>query len=376
MRQDMMRVLVTGGAGFIGSHTVDVLLERGYEVRVYDSLEPPTHANGVPPAYLAREAEFVHADVRDRNALARALRGVDAVLHLAATGGFTPAIGSYFSANTIGTATLWEVIRDERLPIQKVVVASSVAVYGEGKYRCSAHGAVHPRPRSIAQLERHDWEVRCSQCDEQVVPIPTDEETPVEPGTAYAISKFDQERITLSYGRQLGVRVTALRYFLTYGPRQSIHNPYTGVCSIFANRIRNELPAVIYEDGYQTRDFVYVRDTARANVLSLESAHADAGVFNVGTGQATTMRALATALHEELGAALRLEIPQRFRPGDVRHIVADVHQLQRVGFEPQFTLRQGLRQYVAWVGQQEPLPDVFGAAEQGLREAGIVRSIS
>lgn len=368
-----MKALVTGGAGFIGSHIVDLLLQRGYGVRVFDSLELPTHAAGVP-RYLPREAEFIQGDMRDRDAVAKALRGVDVVLHNAATGGFTPHLANYIACNSFGTAQMLEIIRDERLPIQKIVVASSIAVYGEGKYRCPEHGVIFPSLRPVEQLERREWEVKCPQCGAELSPLLTDEETPVEPATAYAISKYDQERLTLMFGRQTGIPTVALRYFVTYGLHQSVHNPYTGVCSIFSTRILNNLPIIIYEDGCQTRDFVFVRDIARANIFVLEEPRANGRVFNVGTGQPTTIRQLAQLLQECWGREARVEFPNRFRPGEVRHMVADVSRLAKLGFRAQCSLREGLQQYVAWLSEQGPIPEYFSNAERELQAAGVVRS--
>lgn len=368
-----MRALVTGGAGFIGSHIVDLLLGRGYEVRVFDNLELPTHAVGIP-AYLSREAEFIRGDMRDRNALAQALRGVDVILHEAATGGFTPHLANYIACNSLGTAQMFETIRDEKLPVRKIVVASSIAVYGEGKYRCAQHGVIFPSLRPVGQVERREWEVKCPQCGEALAPLLTDEQTPVEPATAYAISKYDQERLALTFGRQTGIPAVALRYFVTYGPRQSVHNPYTGVCSIFSTRIMNGLPIIIYEDGHQTRDFVFVRDIARANLFVLEEPRADFEVFNVGTGEKTSIRQLAAILQEYLGREGEIEFPERYRPGEVRHMAADVSRLAELGFRAETSLRAGLQQYVEWLAEQGPLPEYFSSAEKLLQAAGVVRA--
>jgi dTDP-L-rhamnose 4-epimerase len=369
----VMKALVTGGAGFIGSYIVNLLLERGYEVRVFDSLELPTHAAGFP-LYLAKEAEFVQGDMRDRDALAKALRGIDVLIHDAATGGFTPHLSHYISCNSLGTAQMLEIIRDSKLPVQKIVVASSIAVYGEGKYRCPEHGVVYPTMRPMAQMERREWEVQCMHCGQPLAPLPTDEDTPVEPSTAYGISKYDQERLVLTFGRQTGIPTVALRYFVTYGPRQSVHNPYTGVCSIFSTRILNDLPIIIYEDGYQMRDFVFVRDVARANLFVLETPRANFGVFNVGTGRATHIRRLAELLQKLLGRQGQVEYPNRFRPGEVRHIVADVSRLTRLGFCAETPLEEGLTQYIEWVSAQGPLQEHFSHAEKQLQAAGVVRS--
>lgn len=368
-----MKALVTGGAGFIGSHIVDVLLDRGYDVRVFDSLELPTHTAGLPD-YLSKDAEFVLGDMRDRDAVRRALSGVDVVVHDAATGGFTPRIADYISANSLGTAQMLEIIRDEKLAVQKIVVASSIAVYGEGKYQCTEHGLVFPQLRPIEQMQRREWEVRCSRCGAELSPLPTDEDTPVEPATAYGISKYDQERLVIMFGKQTGIPTVALRYFVTYGPRQSVHNPYTGVCTIFSSRIMNDRPIIIYEDGNQTRDFIFVRDVARANLFVLEDSRADHGVYNVATGRATTIRELAGLLQESLGQTGSVEFPASFRPGEVRHMTADVRSLAELGFRAECSLRDGLKRYVDWVREQGPLPEYFTEAERELKNAGVVRS--
>jgi dTDP-L-rhamnose 4-epimerase len=368
-----MKALVTGGAGFIGSHVVDLLLERGYEVCVFDSLELPTHAAGFP-SYLAKEVEFIQGDMRDHDAIAKALRGINVLIHAAATGGFTPHLSHYISCNSLGTAQMLEIIRDRKLPVQKIVVASSIAVYGEGKYHCPEHGVVYPPMRTMAQMERHEWEVQCMHCGQPLAPLPTDEDTPVEPSTAYGISKYDQERLVLTFGQQTGIPTVALRYFVTYGPRQSVYNPYTGVCSIFSTRLLNNLPIIIYEDGYQMRDFVFVRNVARATLFVLEAAQADFGIFNVGTGRATNVRGLAELLQKLLGRQGLVEYPNRFRPGEVRHIVADVSRLTRLGFRAETPLEDGLAQYVEWVSAQGPLQEYFSCAEKQLQVAGVVRS--
>ena len=311
-----MKVLVTGGAGLIGSHTVDQLLARGHEVRIYDSLELPTHAAG-KPSYLPSEAEFVHADVRDTDALRSALEGMDAVIHLAATGGFTPRIADYVEVNSLATARMLEMIRDERLPIRKIVVASSIAVYGEGAYRDPDGRVFFPGLRALDALEASRWEM--TDADGRVAePVPTPEDASVDPASAYAISKYDQERLTLQLGRDTGIPCVALRYFVTYGPRQSVHNPYTGVCTIFATRIANGQPIVIYEDGRQSRDFVYVGDVAGANVHVLESDEANGQVLNVGSGKGTPLTELASTLQRVLGQEAVVEVPGAFRPADAQ----------------------------------------------------------
>lgn len=367
-----MKALVTGGAGFIGSHIVDLLLEKGHEVRIFDNLELPTHAAGVPD-YLPKDADFVRGDMRNRDELRSALMGIDVVLHLAATGGFTPRIVDYMTSNSVGTANMLEIIRDENLPVRKIVVASSIAVYGEGRYTCPECGPVFPGLRRVRQMEEHRWEHECGKCGHALQSCLTDESTPVEPASPYAISKYDEERLVLMFGKQTGLPCVALRYFVTYGPRQSVHNPYTGICSIFSTRIRNSLPMIVYEDGLQTRDFVFVKDLARANVFALEDSRCDGDVYNVGTGRPTYIRDLAVAVREAWQGTSELEFPGRFRPSDVRHMVADPGRLADLGFRAETSLRDGLRAYVEWLASQGETPEYFAEAERNLQASGIVR---
>ncbi|MDP8949423.1 MAG: NAD-dependent epimerase/dehydratase family protein, partial [Actinomycetota bacterium] len=265
-RTNGRRALVTGGAGLIGSHLTDLLLREGYSVRVLDNLEPQTHRNGKPP-WIPRQVEFLNADVRDRAAVAAALRDVDVVFHQAAYGGYMPEMAKYVHVNSFGTAQMLEIIRDENLPVRKVVVASSQAVYREGAAVCPEHGRVFPDTRPAAQLATGDFSVRCPLCGEPSSPTATPEEAPTGGETVYAITKMDQERLVLTWGRQTGVPTVALRYSCTYGPRQSVFNAYTGVIAIFCTRLLSGQPPVLYEDGEQTRDFCYVGDIARANLL-------------------------------------------------------------------------------------------------------------
>lgn len=369
----MKRILVTGGAGFIGSHTVDRLLAGGYEVRILDNLEPPTHLHGLPD-YVAPEAEFIRGDVRNLDDLSRALRGVHGVIHLAATGGFTPDQVRYLENNSIGTANLLEVIQRERPPVEKLVVASSVGIYGEGKYRCAACGVKTPSCRPIEQLERADWEPRCPGCDAALEPLAIDEDKVPYPQNAYSISKFDQERLVLSFGRSFGIPARALRFFLTYGPRQSLTNPYTGVISIFSSRILNGLAPILFEDGNQLRDFVYVEDVARANVLALELDEPRWASLNVGTGVPSHIGDVARQLAELLGRPeVKAELPGAYRPGEARHVFADIERIRSLGFRPSCSLREGLERYLEWVQGQGEVGEYFSQAMRGLRSSGVVR---
>ena len=373
-RRGGQRALVTGGAGLIGSHIVDLLLAEGWAVRILDNLEPQTHRHGRPP-WLAPAAEFVQADIRDREAVAAALGDIDVVFHQAAYGGYMPEIAKYVSVNSFGTAQMLEVIRDENLPIRKVIVASSQAVYSEGAAICSTHGLVFPPTRSIAQLSAGDFAVHCPHCGGPTEPAPTPEAAPIGGETVYAITKVDQERLVLTWGRQTGIPTVALRYSCTYGPRQSIFNPYTGVIAIFCTRLLNGEPPVLYEDGRQTRDFCYVEDIARANLLAATSSALDGLPVNVGSGRAATIAEVAWIIAAALGVPLEPEIKGEFRPGEMRYLTSDITRIRAAGFAPQVDLEAGIERYLAWIRTQGSVQDYFAAAEPILRAKRIVRGV-
>jgi dTDP-L-rhamnose 4-epimerase len=368
------RALVTGGAGLIGSHLVDLLLREGWTVRILDALEPQTHRNG-RPAWVPERAELRQADIRDRAASAAALRDIDVVFHQAAYGGYMPEISKYVHVNSFGTAQLLEIIREERLPIRKVVVASSQAVYNEGAARCPAHGLVFPGTRPPAQLERGDWQVRCPHCGEVTASAPTPEHAPVGGETVYAITKLDQERLALTWGRQTGIPTVALRYSCTYGPRQSIFNPYTGVIAIFSTRLLNGLPPVLYEDGEQTRDMCFVADIARANLLAAEHNALDGLPVNIGSGRPSTVRRMAELVADALGISIDPVCRGEFRPGEMRHLQADIGRAAAIGYAPTVDLAAGIERYLAWIRTQGDIRDYFAAAEQVLRAKRIVQEV-
>lgn len=368
------RALVTGGAGLIGSHLVDLLLGEGWSVRILDNLEPNTHRRG-KPAWIAEDAEFMTGDVRDRATVAAALADIDVVFHQAAYGGYMPEMAKYVEVNSFGTAQLLEIIRDENLPIEKFVVASSQAVYSEGAAHCPQHGLVFPTVRPVAQLAGGDFAVHCPQCDHVTTPAPTPERAPIGGETVYAMTKVDQEKLALAWGRQTGIPVVALRYSCTYGPRQSIFNPYTGVIAIFCTRLLNDQPPVLYEDGQQTRDFSFVADIARANLLAATTDKLDGLPVNVGSGQAVTIRAVA----ELIAAALEIPIAPvaqgEFRPGEMRHLTSDITRIRHAGYQPQIDLATGIARYLDWIRAQTDVRDYFAAAETILRAKGIVQRI-
>jgi dTDP-L-rhamnose 4-epimerase len=364
--------LVTGGAGLIGSHIADRALAAGWQVRILDNLQRTTHRAG-KPSWVPAAADFVRGDVRNRRDWERALDGVDVVFHEAAYGGYMPEIAKFVSANGVGTALMLETIRDRRLPVRKVVVASSQAVYNEGAYRCPEHGPFYGETRPMTQLERGDYDLHCPRCGAVATPIPTDEAAPTGGENVYAISKMVQERLVLSWGRATGIPAVALRYSCTYGPRQSLFNPYTGVIAIFCTRLVNDRPPVVYEDGRQSRDLIYVDDVARANLLVADDCRADGNVFNVGTGRAATIGDLARMLAAKLGKPIPPQIPGTFRPGEMRALISDTGRLGALGFAPGTDLETGLDRYLDWVAEQGPIAEYFGAADRVLRRKQVVK---
>jgi dTDP-L-rhamnose 4-epimerase len=368
-----MRGLVTGGAGFIGSHTADLLLSQGYQVRVLDSLAPPVHRDGRVPGYLDPRIEFLRGDVRDRRAWEQALEGVDVVFHLAAYQDYLPDFSKFFDVNCVGTALLYELIVEKRYPIRKVVVASSQAVYGEGRHRCSAHGVQYPPHRGLGQLECGAWDLTCPQCGQPMVPLPTDEEV-VNPHNQYAISKYTQEITALRLGERYEIPTVAVRYSITQGPRQSPYNAYSGILRIFTTRLLSGLPPVIYEDGKQLRDYGSVYDAARANLLVLEDSRADYRSFNIGSGQPISVLEYARLLMQTMGVEMEPVIAGQFRLGDTRHIVSDVSAMRSLGWEPQVPLPVIMAQYVDWCRPQQHLEPSSVEADQVMQAMGVVRS--
>jgi dTDP-L-rhamnose 4-epimerase len=368
------RALVTGGAGLIGSHVVDLLAREGWKVRAFDNLEPNTHRRG-KPAWINEKAEFVQGDVRDRETVAAALDQVDVVFHQAAYGGYMPDIAKYVHVNSLGTAQMLEVIREENLPTKKIVVASSQAVYSEGAGECPKHGLVFPYVRPIEQLRRGDWEAHCPICGAVTKSVPTPENAPVGGETVYGLTKVDQERLVLLWGKQMGVPTVALRYSCTYGPRQSIFNPYTGVIAIFCTRLLNNLPPVLYEDGNQTRDFSFVEDIARANLLAAETDKLDGLPVNVGSGRGVPIREIAEEISDALDIRIPPEVNGEFRPGEMRHLTSDTTKIRAAGYSPQIDLADGIARYLDWIRAQSDVRDYFSEAAALLREKGIVHKV-
>lgn len=369
-------VLVTGGAGFIGSHLVDALVNHGHRVRVLDALVSQVHGDNAAPKYVNPGAEFLQGDVCDRETVDAALEGVEVVFHEAAEVGVGQSmyeIERYVRANDLGTAVVLEAVLARQQQTRKLVVASSMSIYGEGAYTCPKCGPVAPQLRSTAQLRDRRWEVECAKCGETLTPVPTSEEKPLFPTSVYAVTKQDQEQFCLAVGRSYGIPTVALRYFNVYGTRQALSNPYTGVCAIFSARLLNGNRPLIFEDGEQTRDFVHVSDIVRANLLALETDRADYQALNVGTGRATSVRTVSNLLAKGLGLDLEPEIVAKYREGDIRHCVADISKAKSLlGYEPQVSLEQGIPELLSWVRAQAAQDQVESATAE-LESRQLVR---
>lgn len=375
------KILITGGAGFIGSRLALALLARGHHVRVLDNLAPQIHGDDPEhsPLYgaIRGKVEFVHGSVTCRDDLARVLPGVETVIHLAAetgTGQSMYAIQHYTEVNIGGTALLLDMIANESYPVRKIIVASSRAVYGEGKYQCREHGDVFPGGRSADDMAAGSFGVRCPVCGQWAEMVPTDEQTPVRPASVYGITKLNQEQMVLTVAGSLGISALAFRYQNVYGPGQSLTNPYTGILSIFSTRIRNNRSINIFEDGLESRDFVYVDDVVAATLQGIEYDRPIVDVFNVGSGVPTDVLTVANTLQQLLGQSVPTEVTGQFRIGDIRHNVADLGKIGKVlGFEPKVSVEEGLRRFVAWVQEEKIQQDRYEDSLAELRAKGLFK---
>jgi dTDP-L-rhamnose 4-epimerase len=365
-------ILITGGAGFIGSHLADELLSAGYSVRALDSLVPQVHERRVRPAYLDDDVELIIGDVRNRDVLLRALEGVSAVFHLAAQVGVGQSmyqITDYASTNVIGTATLLEALAER--PVERLIVASSMSVYGEGSYRRRDGSLEQQADRTLAHVSRGWWDP-IDDAGVALEPIATPESKTPSLKSVYAQTKYDQERLCLIVGEAYRIPTVAMRFFNVYGPRQALSNPYTGVLAIFASRLLNRRRPIVYEDGHQRRDFVSVYDVARALRLALEVPAAGGQVFNVGSGRSASILEIAERMAGVLDVAgIEPEVTNRYRVGDIRHCFADIARARTVlGYEPQMTLDAGLMELACWLSGREA-PDRAAEANAELAARGL-----
>jgi dTDP-L-rhamnose 4-epimerase len=367
-----MRILVTGGAGFIGSHTTDRLLELGHDVIVLDALTEPVHPGGRPPAYLRPEVDFYQGDVRNRELLANLLRRVDAVYHFAAYQDYLPDFARFTDVNVVSTALIYEIIVAERLDIARVVVASSQSAMGEGLYRCPADGEQLPGMRSEGALAAAQWDIPCPQCGGPLEMRATPERIS-NPQNAYGMSKYGEEMVAINLGRRYEIPSVALRYSIVQGPRQSVFNAYSGACRIFCLSYRQGKPPTAYEDGGAIRDYVNIDDVVDANVLVLRDERAAGRVFNVGGGQPVTTRDFADVVMRQYGSTEEALITGEYRFGDTRHIQSDISALRKLGWEPSRTPADSVAAYAAWLEGIGGLDGVLAEANARMRALGVVR---
>jgi dTDP-L-rhamnose 4-epimerase len=372
-----LQVLVTGGAGFIGGHLVDNLIKRGCRVRIFDNLDPQVHGKDQRiPEYLNKEAEFLKGDMLNRNQLRKAIKDVEIIFHNAAVVGVGQSmyeIERYVRNNTIGTAILWDILANEPHKVQKIIIASSMSNYGEGAYECKNCGIIFPKLRKLEQLRFREWEIKCENCKEELNPLPTKEEKPLSPTSIYALTKRDQEEMSLVLGKAYKIPVVILRYFNTYGQRQSLSNPYTGVAAISLSRILNNKPPIIFEDGLQTRDFIHVKDVVQANLLAMENDKINFEVFNIASGEPVTIRDIVNLLIKKLNSNLEPQILGKFREGDVRHCFADISKAKKkMNFEPKIKLEEGIEDLINWASTKTSI-DLTEVAIKELEERGLTK---
>lgn len=368
-----MRILVTGGCGFVGSHLVDRLVQEGHKVRVFDILEPQVHGNKKPD-YLNEEADYIFADIRNAEKLKKAINGMEVIFHEAAQVGVGQSmyeINKYVSHNSFGTAVLLDLLVNSKNKVKKLIVASSMSIYGEGAYLCSYCSEVHPQLRKERQLIKKDWEMNCPLCSRKVKAVPTSENKPLFPTSIYATTKRCQEEMCLEVGIAYKIPAVALRYFNIFGPRQSLNNPYTGVAAIFMSRVKNNNPPLIFEDGKQSRDFIYISDIIDANILAMKKKEADYDFFNVGTGIAHSILDIAGKICASYKKKCVPKILNKFRAGDIRHCYADSKKIQtKLGFVPKVSFEEGIKRLMEWSDTQEAL-DLTQRAQRELKNKGL-----
>jgi len=369
------RVLVTGGAGFIGSFIVDELVKKGHAVRIFDNLTEQVHKNSQKPGYLNKEGEFIKGDVKKIDELRKAIQDIDVIFHEAAAVGVGQSmyeIEEYVGSNIMGTANLLHLLANTEHDVKKVLVAASMSSYGEGSYKCDECGDVYPELRTEKQMQTGEWELKCPKCGKTAKPVPTPETKKQDCNSIYAITKKNQEEMVLNVGKAYGIPSVALRYFNVYGPRQSLSNPYTGVAAIFMSRIKNKKQPVVYEDGLQTRDFISVRDIADANIAAMESSSADYETFNVGTQRPISIKQVAEILAKLYKEDIKTNITNKFRKGDVRHCISDISRIKsKLGWKPKISFEQGMKELIEWSKDQEA-EDKFEKAAEELKQRGLV----
>lgn len=364
------KILVTGGAGFIGSHTVDLLVSKGYSVRILDNLQPRVHPKG-KPKYLNKLAEFLKGDVSNRHDLIKAMEGVDAIFHLAAYQDYLPDFSKFIHTNTESTALIFELIQEKKLPIKKIVFASSQSVAGDGKWRCKKHGDFWPSGRSIEDLKKSQWNFKCPICKKDGENILMTEDI-CNPITTYGISKHSIEQLANVLGKKYNIPTVCLRYTYVQGSRNSIYNAYSGIARVFAMRILNNKPPILFEDGLGLRDYINIADVTNANVLCLENEKTNFHTYFVGGGKAYTAIEFAKTMLKVFGSNLKPKVPGIFRVGDTRSTVSDISELKKLGWKPKVTLEESLNQYKEWLLSQGDLIDYSDEAMKDMLQKKVI----
>ena len=375
------RILITGGAGFIGSNLALSLIKKGYIVTVLDNLSEQIHGRNPDISFLYKsiinKVIFIRGDVTNREDWTKALIGQDAVIHLAAETGIGQSmyeIYKYSNVNIGGSALFLDILANSRHQIKKIIVASSRAIYGEGRYYCSSHGEVYPLTRNEKDLVKGFFECKCPLCDKSIELLSTHEDSKIQPQCVYAITKYNQEQLFLVAGKSLNIPAVAFRYQNVYGPGQSLSNPYTGILSIFSTQIKNGKPMNIFEDGRESRDFVYIDDVANATILGLENDQANFNVYNVGTGEQVNVLQIAHTLVNLYRSAVSVNVTGNFRMGDIRHNYADLTKIRKdLNFRPEYQFEQGMSRFVEWVNSQEVEESKYLNSIKELKERGLLK---
>lgn len=381
MNKKRQVVLITGAAGFIGSHTVDLLVKHGYDVIGLDNLDPQVHGDdiGTPINLISQKSSryfrFVYGNICDRVIMKNLVTKVDAIIHLSAISGMAQSMYKphYFAdVNIRGTAMLMDVLANNKNKVNKVVIASSVSIYGEGSYRCDKCGVVHPTTRSTTQLKRIQWEHECPTCFRLLTPIGTPESAPTQCSSVYAITKKAQEELMINFGKTFKLPIIALRYFNVFGARQSLNNPYTGAIAIFVSRLKNKKSPVVFEDGRQSRDFIHVSDVARANLIALEAPFKDQRSYNVGTGYPTTILEIANMISSRFSPGIHPTVAKQYRVGDIRHCYADISRaVNELGFRSSVSIEEGFNDLLEWSSNQGS-KDRFEHSILEMKEKGLL----
>src|SRR3989338_3791942 len=366
------RILVTGGAGFIGSHTVDALIHKGHEVRILDALTKPVHLFA-KPKYVNKEAEFIKGDIRNKSLLERSLKHIDVIYHFAAYQDYLPNFSTYFDVNASGTALIYEIIVEKKLPIKKVIVASSQAIYGEGKYRCKNGHFIYPTLRNTEDLLKKKWDVICPNDGLPLTPQWVKENDPIDPHNQYAISKYSEEKIALHLGKRYGIPSVTMRYSIVQGPRQSPFNLYSGALRIFVTSLLADRDATIFEDGKQLRDFVNIFDVVKANLLVLENSKTAYQTYNVGGGRKWTIMEFYRKVRHILKSDMKPVMNGKFRVGDTRHIISDIGKIRKVGFSPKYSIDDSILTYTEWVQTLPNFKKMLAKSQETLKTQGFIR---